>query len=132
MIKNLWGDIPTGENIRTPATIVNEQITVLNKATQGLLTGALQTVQNGDNFEHHFFVIAPSLNQYAAKLLVLSHGFDLYPCVMTTPLIPGSSSVRVPSEESFCVRLESILRHPKTRNLISGLLAQIRSNPASG
>ena len=36
---DLWGDLPTREKLRTPASILREQGAILEKKTDGLLIG---------------------------------------------------------------------------------------------
>lgn len=126
MTNGLWGDLPTGENLRTPAFIVNEQISELQKGTRGVLTGKVVIAKSStESLEHVFFIIAPALSQYSVAVFKFSHAMDLYPCVVT-PLITTLNPVRVPDEASFCAKLAEILQHEKTRNVIAGLLAQTR------
>ena len=126
MSNGLWGDLPSGENLRTPATILNEQIAELQRGTNGLLTGHLSAQQQEDAMEQDFYVIAPALNRYAVKILRIKHGMDLYPCHVWASQI-SANAVRAGDEEDFVAILKSILQHEKTRAIIAGLLAQIRS-----
>lgn len=126
MNESLWGTLPTGEGIQTPSSILNEQIVELQKATSGLLTGRLQTTQgNSGDLVIYFFIVAPTLNQYTVRLMTVTHGIQLYPCMVSSPYSPGAT--RASDEDSFRASVGRILQDPKTHNIVAGLLAQIRS-----
>lgn len=131
MTSSLWGDLPTGKDIVTPAVILNEQIAELQRATKGLLRGKLNSYAKGDQLEHHFHIIVPSMNEYSLKLLHVTHGIDLYPSLLY-PTMAASAVVQAPSEEKFREALGRCLQHPKTHAIIAGLLAQIHSQGLAG
>jgi hypothetical protein len=43
--KNLWGDIPNADELRTPYTLLKEQASLLTELTRGLLIGAIERSQ---------------------------------------------------------------------------------------
>jgi hypothetical protein len=43
--KNLWGDIPNADELRTPYTLLKEQASLLTELTRGLLIGEIERSQ---------------------------------------------------------------------------------------
>jgi hypothetical protein len=48
--KNLWGELPKPETIRTPYTILKEQASILSEITNGLLIGEVILTTKKINF----------------------------------------------------------------------------------
>ena len=59
--KNLWGDMPDVDSIRTPYEIVQEQGEFLSQATDGLLEIEIERSQKGTLFNFSCSLYAPAL-----------------------------------------------------------------------
>jgi hypothetical protein len=125
--KNLWGELPNVETIRTPYTILKEQASILSEITHGLLIG--EVVVNSQNDK--FFTItlrikAPSLNNYTYSVVEVQQPIQLYP-VAVINLLEGRMG-KYSSEEEFENALGEILSSQEVKGVISGLLAQIHAD----
>lgn len=70
------------------------------------------------------------MNSYSVKFLTFHHGVELYPCILV-PSLYAANAVKVRGADEFEVALAMILQHEKTRAVLAGLLAQIKSQPKS-
>jgi hypothetical protein len=125
--KNLWGELPNVETIRTPYTLLKEQASILSEITHGLLIG--EVVVNSQNDK--FFTItlrikAPSLNNYTYSVVEVQQPIQLYP-VAVINLLEGRMG-KYSSEEEFENALGEILSSQEVKGVISGLLAQIHAD----
>ena len=125
-VKNLWGDLPSGEGIRTPLTILREQASMLGEMTNNLLEAQILTNQvSSEDMLHTFQIVAPALDNYTFNLFRVQHGVHLYPLAIID--IQRGVQLHTPDEPSFEEKLEEILTSEQTRRLVAALLAQIRS-----
>jgi hypothetical protein len=126
--KNLWGELPTAETIRTPYTILKEQGSVLSEITNGLLIGEVVVNNQRDNFFDLILRIkAPALNNYTYSVVEVRQPIQLYPVTITN-LLGHTVIGKYPSEEEFENALGEILSSPEVKQVISGLLAQIHAD----
>jgi hypothetical protein len=124
---NFWGDIPIAENIKTPRSILKEQISHLEQGTNGLLTGKLtiSTDTDGD-LRTAMLIIAPALNNYSYEVTELFHSIALYPLKI---FHPGSKKwFLCENETQFKATLKDIFQSVTIKRIISGLLAQIKAD----
>jgi len=54
----------------------------LEKKTNYVLRGEVETVTSADEFVHVFFVVAPKLNDYRYEVVRVSHTLQLYPATI--------------------------------------------------
>lgn len=149
--KNLWGELPKTETIRTPYTILKEQASILSEITNGLLIGEVINSQNDKFFVKILRIKAPSLNNYTYSVVEVQHLIQLYPVFIknltSEPITKATAlidslrfDVRIPglledqgykkyvSEEEFENALGQILSSKEVKQVISALLAQIQAD----
>jgi hypothetical protein len=125
--KNLWGELPNAETIRTPYTILKEQASILSEITNGLLIG--ETIVNSQRnalLNIGLRIKAPSLNNYTYSVVQVEQPIQLYPVGIINLI--KNSIVKCSSEEEFENALGEILSSQDVNRVISGLLAQIHSD----
>ena len=125
--KNLWGELPNAETIRTPYTILKEQASILSEITNGLLIGEVVVNIQKENFLAMTLRIkAPSLNNYTYSVVDVQQPIQLYP-VGIRNLIKNTWT-EYSSEEEFENALGQILSSQEVKRVISALLAQIHAD----
>ncbi len=137
--KNLWGELPQSENIRTPYTILKEQASLLTEITKGLLIGEVNISPEVDDvikfassilgersqsFVAFLRIKAPSLNNYTYSVVKIQYPIKLYP-VLVKSLVVENFQRECSSEEEFEKALGQILSSQEVKQVISALLAQI-------
>jgi hypothetical protein len=60
MAENLWGTLPTGENVRTPHSILLEQANLLTQQTEGILVGRVRRELSEELFESILQIVVPA------------------------------------------------------------------------
>jgi len=129
--KNLWGQLPTPEEIRTPTQILKEQAALLTDMTKGVLQGAV-TVATGEanRFTLRLDILAPVIDNYRYGVLTAFHGVELYP-VTVSPIFKREGSglgvAQCTNEAALELALEQILSSQPIRRVVSALLAQSRA-----
>lgn len=156
--KNLWGELPNAEAIRTPYTILKEQGSILSKITHGLLIGEVVQYQKDKLFVLILRIKAPSLNNYTYSVVEVQYSIKLYPVFVknlasdsfkeldsweANKLMGGirtkstaeylgwlenQGDSTCSSEEEFENALGEILSSPEVKQVISALLAQIHAD----
>lgn len=123
--KNLWGELPLAEVIRTPATILREQATLLTEMTNGVLEGEVASGRTRNKLYHRLNIIAPSLDGYSYSILYVTHNVITYPC---TVLGEADNTIdECDSEQGFVSVVEKILSSATVHKAVSALLAQSKS-----
>ncbi len=134
MTKNLWGELPEVENVRTPLVILREQASLLTEMTRGVLRGEVRT-----NYEARqkllleLMIVVPALNGYQYCVLQALQPLTMYPLRLFAEEFPAEE--HSPEEEneaknlcvdeaSFVAALQVILTSPRVRKAIQALLAQ--------
>ena len=77
--KNLWGELPKPETIRTPYTILKEQASILSEITNGLLIGEITNNHKDNFFVNIFRIKVPSINNYTYSVVEAQYPIKLYP-----------------------------------------------------
>ncbi len=77
--KNLWGELPNVDDIRTPHAILLEQASILEEITNGLLTARVKRTTEDGKMSNTLQIIAPSLDHYTYNVTNITHGVELYP-----------------------------------------------------
>jgi len=118
---DLWGEIaPTV--VRTPASILREQGSLLGAKTNHMIEGEVETQISGSNFYHAFNLVVPSLDNYSYELFKIWHGINLYPVAFGY-----QSGEQLASEEAFINWLGQMLSSAETKRIVGNLLAQANS-----
>jgi hypothetical protein len=79
---NLWPENISEADYLTPLTILQEQAALLGTRTRNIVTADVETVIDDDNkkpFTHVFYIVAPMLQNYRYRLLLIVHDIELYP-----------------------------------------------------
>ncbi|HYR59662.1 MAG TPA: hypothetical protein VEO95_13570 [Chthoniobacteraceae bacterium] len=120
--ENLWGEIPLDEKIETPLSILKAQAVALNKVTKGILDGRVVQTSSDDNLIYEFRIVAPTLGNYSATILKISHDIALYPVFVIDDFSGGYT--RAPNSEALKEALKSIFQSEPVRRIVRGLAAQ--------
>lgn len=116
---DLWGDIAPSA-VRTPASILREQASLLGSKTKNIIEGQVETHTLGGEFRHTFNLVVPALDNYSYELFQISHGVEMYPVYLGV-------GQYAKDEESFVRWLGQKLSAPETKSIIGNLLAQANS-----
>ncbi len=120
--KNMWGDLPTMEDTKTPLLIMREQANILKQATRGVLHASISTTPlTLGKMRHSFYLVAPLLNDYRHLLFSVEHGIDPYPVKFSAPRMKNLA--RCKREKDFELILTELLRDASTRKAIASLIA---------
>jgi hypothetical protein len=127
-VKNLWGELPLGKVVRTPAIILREQAAQLTELTKGLLEGEVIS-QKSDSKQLPFFsrllIVAPALDGYKFVIMDTYHDLMLYP-VSVDDRVTGIE-YECEDEDSFIRVVGSILSSDAVHTAIAALLSQSTS-----
>ncbi len=131
-IPDLWPDIEQTQLV-PPIAILREQAAALGKKTNNLLQGRVETTPVGEGrFRHSFYVVAPSLDEYAYKLFWIEHGVEQYPVAAPQQLtLLGPPQVReatIESEKELLQYVREVLNSDKTKRIVGSLLAQVKAS----
>lgn len=128
-IKNLWGDLPLEDNIRTPYVILKEQASLLTEATNGLLIGTVSrrkySMKSQDGLECILEIKVPSINNYSIAIVAIWYPITLYPSIITS-LVTDDKEKECHTEEEMDQVLGKILSSKGVKRIISGLLTEVR------
>lgn len=113
---DLWGEIAPSV-VRTPASILREQASLLGTKTKYMIEGQVGTQISGGTFIHSFNLVVPALENYSYKLFSVYHGINIYPVHVGLP-------TDLEDEDAFVKWLGQKLSSPETKNIIGNLLAQ--------
>lgn len=119
--KNLWGELPELENIRTPAAILREQAMLLTEMTVAVLRGEVSVTPRKEGLRLNLFILVPALNNYSYSVLYVDHPLTLYPL---TVFDGAEEEITCADEDSFLAAIETVLKSPRVRKAIQALLAQ--------
>jgi hypothetical protein len=140
--KNLWGELPNSENVRTPYTLLKEQASLLTEITKGLLIGEVKLSPEVDalskfttsiigeqnqSFVAFLRIKVPSLNNYTYSVVKIQYPIKLYP-VLVKSLVVDNFQIECLSEEEFENAVGQILSSQEVKEVISALLAQIHAD----
>lgn len=149
--ESLWSD-EISVDVVPPSTLLKEQAHYLESKTKGLLKGEVVTLE-GDaspTVQHTLDIVAPLLNDYRYRLLVVKHDKDMiYPVTiynrsknsrealvgyLVENVIPKTSLEEVSeqaifpanTQAEFLGALKTIFNSPTTRSILESLLARIK------
>lgn len=122
--RDLWPDDISTAPFVSPVAILREQAAILAEKTKGLLEGDVTTSRVSDRFDHHFYIVAPALDNYRYKLLTVRHGnLDMYPAAIQYH--PDTIVHSAQTQEQFVELLGTLLAREETKRVVHALLAQI-------
>jgi hypothetical protein len=80
---DLWPEQLEDTEIRSPVSILREQATLLGSKTNNLVQADVEIGNTATgNFLYHFFIVAPTLNNYHYRLFSVEHDIALYPSLI--------------------------------------------------
>lgn len=125
--KNLWGELPLTEVLRTPAVILREQATLLTEMTNGLLEGEVVSwkVESENPFCLRLSIIAPALDGYRFSVLDSYHSILLYPIIVYDKVIDRRFVCE--NESNFLDVVQHILSSKNVHAAITSLISQSKS-----
>jgi hypothetical protein len=126
--KNLWGELPEINKVRTPLAILKEQGNTLKELTKGMLEGHANIYhQKVEDFRVKFSLISPPLGGYRLELFDIRYGLGMYP-VNVYPTFEEIPDTECNNEEEFEAILQNIFQAKFTRTAISRILVQVKSS----
>lgn len=123
---SLWGELPEVQKITTPAKILNEQASVLQEMSGGIIIGEVKkllSAKDPNAIINEFRAVVPALNNYRVRIVRVSHGVLSYPCEILS-LYGERISREVNDEAGFIEAVTTILRDKDLLNLLSSAMAQ--------
>ncbi len=135
--KNLWGELPLTDSVRTPLIILREQATLLTQKTNAILEGVVtnQMVKQSfdtflpfgpsKTFRAALSIEAPALGGYVFQVLQVSYELALYPVEVED--VVNRKHYECSDFTTFEEVLGSILSSEAVHQAVGMLLAQSRS-----
>lgn len=131
-IKNLWGDLPVEEAIRTPYVILKEQASILTEATNGLLIGNVRKESFDSDLGSSCLlrITVPSMENYSVSIVRIRYPKIIYPSEVFNLITDSVSvnSMKCHTEEELDIVLGKILSSKEAGRIISGLLSEVRAD----
>ena len=122
-----WGDLQVATKQLTPAQILQEQASALNKRTSPHIRASVATSGMKQKFRTTLAVTVPSLDRYRLDIVTVIYPLrDYYPLVLSDDLGDKDdelSEVTCNSEQIFRNRLYQILRSKRTTDTLKSLLS---------
>ena len=130
-IPNLWPDDIGETNLTAPLSVLQAQAHNLSQRTGGLVVAAVETVtERTSSFVHSFVIVAPALNNYAARIFRVKHGVHFYPLEIITEI--DGPNFRAATQEDFMRALAEVFGSAPLKKMVHSLIAQSRvAKPAS-
>ena len=84
--KNLWGELPSAEGIRTPVSLLREQASILGEKTNKFLEGTVSLRQQFESYDIDrthpklaatLSIVVPSLDGYQVTILEATYELHL-------------------------------------------------------
>jgi hypothetical protein len=120
-VQDFWPPNIGETTLVTPASILKEEASYLGPKTKQLVKAEVRSSTSGDNFIHHFTIVAPGLNNYSYLLFYVQHPITLYPATLVWQ---GVGHV-ITNQAQLTAKLKDILESAQTRQVVEALLAQV-------
>ena len=118
---DLWPDFQTPEAINSPVFLLKEQAAALQKKTKGLVLAGLRPASAQDgSFWVGFDLYSPALGEYTFHLFDVTYPPEFFPITLTAS--DGAKAAQ--SLGQFKSLLESVIRSPRTKQVIEAIMAQ--------
>jgi hypothetical protein len=123
-VPSLWPPDFPEITVLTPVAILRQQGAALGQQTQNIVVGRVTTRPSGVGFRHAFMLYCGPLG-YSIELFSVHHGIDVYPAKIRE----GAEGEEGPpidaaNADEFSEKLRQVFANPKTKKIISSLLAQ--------
>jgi hypothetical protein len=124
-MKSLWGDLPNGDDITPPVSILKAQADMLTAHYRGNINGDIRPARTPlGEFRYNLSIIAPNLNDYTYLVATLINPITLYPCRLIDNAVNKSYEVKTAVELEGA--LGAILSSDNTKRVLAALIAQSR------
>lgn len=118
---DLWPDFQAPEATHSPVFLLKEQAAKLQQKTNGLVLAGLRPASAPDgSFWVGFDLYSPALGEYTYHLFEVTYPPQFFPVTLTTA--NGLQSAQ--TLEQFKTLLESVLRSPRTKQVVEAIMAQ--------
>jgi len=124
--KNLWGQMPQAEKVRSPLAILRQQASLLGQTTRGLLEGIVtrqRAFDPGRDFSATLSIVAPSLDSYEVQVVEIKYPLACYPLEVSW----SEGDTKASDESEFVSVLGQVLSSKRTKTIIGRLLTQIHA-----
>jgi hypothetical protein len=118
---DLWPDFQAPEAIKSPVFLLKEQAAKLQQKTKGLVLVGLRPASAPDgSFWVGFDLYSPALGEYTYHLFEVTYPPEFAPVTLSS-----ANEVRTAQTlDEFRSHLESVLRSPRTRQVVEAIMAQ--------
>jgi len=128
---NLWGEIPSQQEVRAPIVILREQASKLGELTNMSLVGNVQITRDYASISMILRIIVPSLDNYEYDVLKATHEALSYPVKVydfndTLATAKSWEPIKCENEVEFIKVVKGILTSETTHKVIASLLAQTK------
>jgi hypothetical protein len=118
---DLWPDFQAPEAINSPVFLLKEQAAKLQQKTKGLVLAGLRPASAPDgSFWVGFDLYSPALGQYTYRLFEVIYPPQLFPVTLTA----AGEAQTAQNLSQFEQILESVLRSPRTKQVVEAIMAQ--------
>jgi hypothetical protein len=118
---DLWPDFQAPESINSPVFLLKEQAAKLQQKTKGLVRAGLRPASAPDgSFWVGFDLYSPALGEYTYHLFEVTYPPQFFPVTLTAA--DGSRTAQ--TLDQFKALLESVLRSPRTKQVVEAIMAQ--------
>src|SRR5207247_9955819 len=120
-VTDLWPDFQAPEAINSPAFLLKEQAAKLQQKTKGLVLAGLRSASAPDgSFWVGFDLYSPALGEYSYRLFEVTYPPEFFPISLTA----GDVAQTAQTLDQFQALLESVLRSPRTKQIVEAIMAQ--------
>ncbi|MGM4988385.1 hypothetical protein [Tardiphaga sp. 841_E9_N1_2] len=123
---DLWGELPTAADVKSPHAILLEQANALQDKTEGLLVGRVTRDTVNSEFMSRLAIVAPSLNNYSYSVATVVYPVNFYPLRAVSNTTGDWADL--PDEKSYIAWLQAELTSAHMRKVIAGLRAEIQAD----
>lgn len=126
MPEDLWPDDVATISLleETPLSILREQARKLGEKTRNLVEADVETVAEGENLVHQFWVAAPAL-KYSRSIFHVRHAdADPFPVRVVAYGMLEPPEQKLNDKSAFMQALRQVFASEKTQKLIKSLIAQ--------
>ena len=118
---NLWPDFQAPEAIHSPVFLLKEQAAALQQKTKGLALAGLRPASAPDgSFWVGFDLYSPALGEYTYRLFEVTYPPQFFPVTLS-----DADGVKTAQTlDQFQGVLESVLRSPRTKQVVEAIMAQ--------
>ena len=119
---SLWGDLPSGDDITPPITILKEQAEILGRRTKGTLKGLVWHFISVNTISIRLDILAQNLDDYSMTVIRIEQPLFLYPLRIFNEIT--NEEHKVENEEKFIRTLHSILSSYNVKRVIKEIFSQ--------